>query len=112
MTAASPEPSSLHADERAHPLALTLWRLLRDREVADKILVLSACDRRLSRGDMTEKQEQAHFAVSLFVEAVGHIPHATEWDEWRRERTDLVGLPSPLSSVTRSAPGTVCGPRS
>lgn len=82
------------AVERAHPLARALWNILRDRSVADRAMVLAACERRLGRGDMPEKQEQAFYAVSLFVTEQGHVPHANEWDEWRKVGTTRRGLPS------------------
>lgn len=78
----------------AHPLAAWAWSVLRDRSIADKMFVLTACDRRLGRRDMPEKQERAYNAISLFVEAVGHLPHANEWDEWRRASEDRKQLPS------------------
>ncbi len=67
----------------AHPLALALFRELRDRSIADKVLVLDTLDRRLGRGDMTEKQERAFHALAQFVKEENHFPSSGEWDRWR-----------------------------
>ena len=94
----------------AHPLAAWAWAVLGNiRSVADKMLVLNACDRRLGRGSTSEKQEQAYNAVALFVADVGHVPHATEWDAWRVGSTERRGLPS--ASFIRNAFGGWAGLR-
>jgi hypothetical protein len=107
-----PAPTRVEGDassERGHPLALALWALLRDRSVADKALVLNACDRRLGRPDMPQKQEQAAYAVSLFVEQFGHVPHASQWDAWRKADPSRCYLPS--ATFIRNAFGGWTGVR-
>jgi hypothetical protein len=93
----------------AHPLARAMWAILRDRSVADKALVLAACERRLAPPDMTQKEERSYFAVARFVEEHVNVPHAGDYDRGTPARIPQQRCPRPRSCATPSAVGPLCG---
>ena len=97
--------------EKADPLTLWVWHKLRDRSVSDKSIVLNACDTRLRDARRKAKhplslarQDQALYAISIFVRSEGHIPNGEEWDRWRHEDEAHTHLPS--YSTVRKAFGS------
>jgi hypothetical protein len=95
------------AERPAHPLALELWKLLRNRSEADRRLVYEALQRRLGVGEMTAKREQAAEALRRFASAQREArceaappswalaePSRRRYDQFRSESEDRAEWPS------------------
>ncbi len=97
---ASPQPVGR---EKAHPLALRLFTILRDRSDEDRRLVFEVLAERLGHSGATVKSEVLD-ALEAYRAETGRLPTAHRYERWRRESPQ--GRCAPSVGQIRSRFGT------